>query len=823
MPYLCPMTMLRLFIDLFFSIKPMASIFFWRTPFAALPLILVVKTTYADDTVFDTGALQIQGLDSALATQFPRENAFPPGLNLVSLKVNGMERGRHQIWFDKTGGFCPSAALLRHAGLKVPSGIPENPVDKLADQQTCVDLTSIWPQFTVEADPGDGTLSLIVPQEALDAQSENIQWQQNGSAALLNYNTRYLVSQARDSNINYWQVQTEAGFNAGNWLFRSNQSVYRFGEHTQTDYQNAYVQHTFTRLKSTLQAGQVPLSGGLFGIGQVIGFQMTPEQALYSQQGAAIVSGIADAPSVVEIRQLGIPVYHTTVPAGPFSLSGFALLNTRTDLSVTLTATDGSQRNFLVPSSVYARDGATISPGVSWGMGRYDQQGIDKKPFVGVVSKGFQLLERTALQAGVMGSDKYQAVSAAVNSTFLWQTSLAMQTIVARDASAHQGTLSSLSLSQPLGQNVSLNINGTHQDRGYREFSETLVPDQQDIVRNKNQYGGGLTWSQAWLGSLSFSVGRSTQTRGAPATWSQLSWGRQFGRATVNVIASRNQSGSFSGHDDRLYLSLTLPLGQDTSLNTSSSRSQDGWRYGSRVDQRLSQDRNWSLAVNRDQGREQNDATGTFSTVTRWSNLTGSLSADSSNSRSLSLQAGGSVVAHGGGITFAPYSVSDTFGIAKVGNKAGVRLVTSAGPVWTDGNGYAVLPSLASWTRSGVEVDTRSLGRRDDVLNGIQEVLPARGSVSQVRFDTISTRRVLVNMQNNAAERLTPGTAVYDADNNFVTVVDEDGNFFLPDASPDSRFSIETKTRECRITLDNLPQEPDENAGLYEIVSGVCR
>ncbi|WP_081430863.1 fimbria/pilus outer membrane usher protein [Klebsiella aerogenes] len=796
-----------------------------RKTLAMLPAVLAMQATYADDIIFDTGALKTQGLDTSLATQFQRGDAFPPGINRVSLKVNGVDRGRHPVWFDKAGRVCPDASLLRQGGLRVPPGVPDRSgEDAATEAPSCPDLTAVWPQFTVEARPGEGTLALIVPQEALDPDADSAHWQHNGAAAMLNYGTQYMGSQTTGSRMNYWQVQTEAGFNAGDWVVRSNQSLYHFGDSTQTDYQNAYAQRTFTGLKSTLQVGQIPLTGGLFGIGQVIGFQMTPEQGLYAGAGAAVVTGIADGPSVVEIRQLGVPVFHTTVPAGPFNLSGFSLLNTRSDLTVLLKGTDGSERSFIVPASAYAREGATITPGVSWGVGRYDQQGANKHPLVAVASKGFQLSERTALQGGVLWGGDYQAVSTALNTTFLWRTGVSLQNTFSR-AAAHSenGSLTSLTVSQPLGDAFTLNLNGSHQDKGYREFSEAQIREPENISRNQDQIGGGFTWSQEWLGSVSLSAGRSTQTRGDATTWTQLSWGRQFGRATVNVNASRNESGGGYGREDRLYISLQFPLGESMTMNTTMNHGRDGWRYGSRVDQRLSQDRNWSLSVERDENRRQNSATGTFSSVTRWSNLTGSVSADSDHSRSLSIQTSGSVVAHGHGVTMAPYQVRDTFAIAKVGNKSGVRLETPAGPVWTDNNGFAVIPSLNSWARTGVEVDTRSLGKRADVLNGMQEVSPARGSVSHLRFDMVSTRRVMVSMRGAGGQRLPSGAAVYDAKGEFITVVDEDGNVFLPDARPGMTFSVDTKKNECRVTLDRLPEEPAEEAGLYETISGVCR
>ncbi|HIE9359432.1 TPA: fimbria/pilus outer membrane usher protein [Klebsiella quasipneumoniae subsp. similipneumoniae] len=790
-----------------------------------LPTLLMaqsIDSALADDVVFDTGALQAQGLDSGLATRFQHGDMFPPGISVVELRVNGQERGRLSVRFDKNGHLCPDTALLRQAGLKMLSAVSDASNDETSTP--CVDLSQTWPQFTVQAEPGDSRLTLVVPQDALDPTADNTQWQHNGAAALLNYSVQYMGSQSQNSSLNYWQMQTEAGFNAGDWVIRSNQNVYRYEDETKSEYQNAYLQRTFAAIKSTLQAGQIPISSGLFGIGQVLGLQMIPEQALYPKSGAAIVSGIADTTSVIEVRQLGVPIYHTTVPAGPFNLSGFSLLNTRTDLIVEVNGTDGSKRSFVVPASAYAREGVVATPGVTWGVGRYDQKGVYSHPMVAVVSKGFQTSERSTLLAGGLWANNYQAVSASFSATFLWGTNAILQNTVARATSRNtQGTQTSLNINQPLNDNLSLTLTSSHQDDGYREFSEAQLHDSDNYARNKNQYGAGIIWTQDWLGSLSLSTGRSSRSQGYDTTWTQLSWGRQFGRTTLNINASRNESGGYYGRDDRVYVTLQFPLGNESSLRSFASHSRDGYRYGSQFSQRLSQDRNWSLAVTRDEDRQQNSATGTFSTVTRWSNLNGSLSADSGNTRNLSLQATGSVVGHDHGVTFAPYQVRDTFGIAKVGKKAGVRLETPAGPVWTDNNGYAVIPSLTGWNKTMVEVDTRSLGKRADVMNGSQEVAPARGSVSKVSFETVSTRRVLVSVRNPDGSRLTSGASVYDLAGTFITVVDDDGNIFLPDARPGMVVLIDMKTESCSIALNRLPEEAAEDTGLYETLNSECR
>lgn len=776
----------------------------------------------ADEVIFDADSLKAAGLDPSLATRFQHGATFPPGMNTVILSVNGEARGQRAVRFDARGQLCPDAGLLRQAGLKVPAGVARYPA---ATDAACQALQDIWPQFTVQADQGEGTLSLVVPQEALDPDADATVWQHNGAAALLNYNAQYMGSRSPGNSMRYWQLQTEAGFNAGDWVVRSNQSLYHFGESTETEYQNAYVQRTFPRLKSTLQAGQVPLSGGLFGVGQVIGFQMTPEQALYKNAGAAVVTGIADGPSVVEIRQLGVQVYHTTVPAGPFSLSGFRLLNTRTDLSVTVTGADGQKSNFVVPASAYTREGTVVTPGLTWGMGRYDQKGAERKPMVGLVSGGVQLTERTGMQVGTLWSEAYQGAGLGVNTSVLWGTGVSLQSTLSRASSpSRQGVLTSLSLTRPLGEKLSLLLNGSRQGSGYRDFSETLSRESDDDSRNRDQYSAGLSWADSTLGGLSLSWGRSTQTQGDASTWTQLGWGRQFGPVSVSVNASRNQGTGRDGRrEDRLYMQFQLPLGERISLSSTLNHTRDGIRYGSRVDQRLSQGRNWSLSVERDARSNRNSATGTVNAVTRWSNLNGTVTDDSDRSRSLSLQAAGSVVAHGNGVTASPYNVQDTFGIARVGDKPGVRLDTPSGPVWTDNNGYAVIPSLNGWSTSQVQVDTRSLGRRADVVNGLQEVSPARGAISQVHFDAVSTRRALIAARGPDGKKLTAGAAVYSDSSEFLTVVDDDGNLFLPDVKPGMTVSVKAESATCRITLDTLPAQPADEAALYETLIGICR
>lgn len=79
---------------------------------------------------------------------------------------------------------------------------------------------------------------------------------------------------------------------------------------------------------------------------ELYGISLMPESALNDAGSGVLVTGIASTPQArVEIRQQGIMVYSTLVPAGPFTLTDIPLRNVTSDLTVTVIEIDGSQHS----------------------------------------------------------------------------------------------------------------------------------------------------------------------------------------------------------------------------------------------------------------------------------------------------------------------------------------------------------------------------------------------------------------------------------------------------------------------------------------------
>lgn len=796
------------------------------TVLSTAPVLMAAESAEpADEITFDLQVLKARGIDPKVAEWFRHAPRFLPGEATVALTVNGSARGKTTVQIGEDGQVCVDARLLKAAGLITP---PE-----FSDHASCFDLKTAWPQTEWLLDPSEERVGLVLPAQAVAAPgTESDNWNRGGFAGMLNYDASYMGSGGASSGANFMQVNTEAGFNLSEWIVRTRQSFSRLDGKDNVQHQAAYAQRSFTDIKQVFQTGQISLSNSMFGTGQVFGFQVFPEAALQSGQGGAgLVEGLADSQSIVEVRQSGALVYSTTVPAGPFRLEGFPLLNTRSDLNVTVTDSRGTKRQFVVPASTLLMNGAAVAPGLSFGVGKLDQEGSSEAPIIGTVANGWVLNPTTTLNAGLLGSTPYRAGALGLDTQLFGSTTLSVQARASQD-SRHgmNGVLTTASWSQRLSERVGMSLNVARQTFGYSELSDALQDDLQLASGgSRQQVGAGINWSQQTLGRLSFSWARASAFDGSTTQYVRGNWSKQFG--TVHVGASVEYDGGPQGQDGdglgndgdtRIYLTVNMPFGESRSASSYVNNSNRGTRTGMRYSDRSIQDVGWGISSDRDVESRRTSVTASADMATSVSQLSASYSSDSNDFKSWSGRASGAVVAHDAGVTLSSMRVGDTFGIARVGNEGGVRMDTPGGTTWTDSRGYAVLPSLSSYKQSSIQVDTRSLPKNVDIANAWQETEAARGSVNYVNFEVVRTRRVLVKVVGSKHQALPRGASVFDAQNNFVTMVGESGSVFVPDAEADLQYEVQSSGQKlCTFTLE-LPEEAD-SSGLYETADAVCR
>ncbi|MBS3046404.1 fimbria/pilus outer membrane usher protein [Enterobacter mori] len=768
----------------------------------------------------DPDVLRARGLDPALANYFQAAARFMPGQQRISISVNGIPKGSVNALFNAQGELCFTDELLQQAGLVRPKSWQQQSKGATTAEAQCRDYRTEFPQTQIELNPGNAAVELTVPDEAqVLAQQNYSDYSTGGIAGMLNYQASGLSSQSQGQNSRSMDVDTTAGFNAGDWIVRSRQSYSsRNGLATWSHY-SAYAQKTLVEQAMILQAGQVNPNSSLFGIGSLYGIQLFPEQALGVTEGTQVmVSGIAGSQSQVEVRQMGRVIYATVVPPGPFSFNRLPLISDKADLLVSVIESSGATSRFTVPASSFISLGAP--QGLSMAAGQLQNVTHGEQPWVVTATNGWRVAPRFLLAAGGLSTQDYHSIGIGTETQAFSWLRLTNQTLLTNDARSDQkGASLQGNASVQLTDRLSAGLGLSYQTLGYRDLMDDITDDLAEQARTHYQSSATLSWSNDIIGGMSAGYFLSTQHNGRQNRRLSGSWGRSIGRASLSLNFDRDVGGTPKG-DSRVYVSLSLPLGRSSHLTSFMSSNNGSQRYGSTLSQRLGDMASYSLSAQQGEGDSQN-YNANLSMIPRYTQLGLGYGRYGSNSSSYSYSANGSVAIHRHGVTLSPYSIQDTFGIAHVGNLSGIQISTPQGPAWSDPWGNVVISTLPEFRPSRVEIATQSLPRNVDVKNGTQEISAGHGSVNYFQFEVVRVQRLLLKVRLANGETPPKGSPVINEEGSFITIVGDDGAVFFNNENPDEKLYIGLGgDQRCRLVY-SLP-ETDESH-YHENVDAVCK
>lgn len=785
----------------------------------ALAIALHVNPSQARATPsFDAQTLHQRGIDPALAHLLLDAPRFTAGSHAVSLIVNGQRRGRLDARFDNQGALCFDRTLLDAANLIVPQpSVPDG---------DCHGFLAQYPQTLVEQDPASLSVTLVVPTDALRPQQRDVSgYQSGGVAGLLNYDLTGLYNHYGDNSNRFGSANTEVGFNAGDWIVRSRQVQTWQDDRSSSTHLEAYAQRTFAEHQTVLQAGQISLYNPVSSGAQINGVQLFTEQTLQDQAQGATIDGIANSPAQVEVRQNGALIHSTVVPAGPFSLTDVRRLNGRSDVEVTVKESSGDERRFTVPAAMLGL--GQPAAGYSLGAGQVRRIGDSPGENPWVLSAGWSgaLNTRTSLSLGGLVANDYRSTGVSLGLQ-PWpdaQLQLTSQVADAYTWERERGVQTDLALSQLLGSRWSITAAASHRSEGYRELDDTAYATDdhsRERSRYRDQQSLSLGWSHPWLGAFSAGISRSSDFNNDSSSRALASWGTSVRGVSISATAERQVSGQ-QRNDNALYLTLGIPLGENRRGRTWVRNSGGEHRIGAGVNEQVNDQFNYRVSVEHDSRDQAVESTLGVSLLPRYTQL--DLNYTRSDAERSSYQGGarGAVVVHGGGVSLSPYPVRDTFALVSVGEMQGVKLSTPSGPVWTDGQGQAVVAQVAAYGRSPVEVETRSLPRNADINNGLAVISAGRGAVDRVDFGVALTRRALLDVTTETGTPLPRGATVSTADGEFVTLVQQGSQVFLPNVLDGRRLWVTAPgLARCELHYE-LPSKADPQV-YYETAPARC-
>lgn len=844
---------------LFDSISPLILL-----PLTALYLITGQHALASDEYEFDPTFLQ-GGADAAELAKFSRGNLVLPGTYLTDIIVNDISIGRDDVEFRKKPGQdsaepCLSVELLDRAGvdlLKLPNV-------NIKDRQSCVDLTAAVEASSVHYDSGEQKLLISVPQanlrHSVQGYVDPSQWDQGVTAGILNYNYGSFYSSTQQDGAQSY-LGLDGGINLGAWRFRS-QSSLNWNNATR-DWQSRalYAQRDIRSLSSQLTLGDSSTSGNLFDSFSLRGVQMASDERMLPDAlsgYAPVVRGQANTNAKVTITQNGYTVYETTVAPGPFEINDLNPSGYGGDLEVVVTEANGQVHKFSVP---YASVVRMLRPGAqrySAVLGQYRDGSDDSNaPIVGQLTYERGLNNMFTGYTGVLAADGYFSpmIGTAMN-TPIGAFGLDVTHASTRLPSDVNGTGNASGQSVRLSYSKTLPQTGSsvsvaayrYSTSGFYNLQDAMLAMKDDDLGywpDVDALNGGVhnrfnsrtaqlqrqrSTMQVTLNQSLGSAGSLYVTGSASNYWNQTGTSTQYQIGysgsthyfsySVAAMRSMYQSG---GNSDEIVATFSIPLGGRTHASSSVSFNDNGASVRGALDGSAGQNGEYAWGVS-----GSKDAMGSKSTSAygSYAGGMGTLNASVGNGngyQQASFGATGSVVAHPGGITFGQ-QVSDTFGIIEATGAEGAA-VTSTSGVKVDSHGYAIVPYLSPYRRNTVDIDPMDMSTDVELKSTSKELIPSAGAVVMKKFETVTGRAAIIDLQMPPGLVVPFGTQVTTGEGNAAGVVEQGGRIMARGLDQKGTLIIkwgESTAQQCQIGYVLEPVKPGTKQTRFEHFSAPC-
>ncbi|TDT00684.1 fimbria/pilus outer membrane usher protein [Erwinia rhapontici] len=764
--------------------------------------------------------LKARGIDPALLTLLDNSSRFPAGPALVDISVNGEFRGAFDVVFNPKGGLCFTPELLNQLGLKLPNSDPLPDTD-------CFDWVQQDPAINIRFDTQNLSASIVVPEAVLQPQYKEITGESGGMGALLNYNYFSSVNRNAGTLNRYSFLTLEDGFNISNWMVRSWQQFSQQDGKLSSDMNSLYAERTFERWQKRFQIGQIGVSNTLFELGDINGIQIIPDEG-FQQEGETqgVVEGIANTPQArVEVRQYGMLIYNTLVPAGPFRLDRIPLKNLNSDLDITVLETNGQRQQFTVPANRMRGVNPRGMQGFSLATGtlRSIGGGGSGAPRLLTMNQNWRPLGRLLAQTGLLMSDKYQSVALSVGQQVAQGLQLAAQMTAANDR-YHGARSARLSLSADYLITEAFSIGGSvsKSTPSYASLNQASMPTQDYYDKDNTQYTLSASWATPRFGTFSVSHAESTSFGKAMSTtrYNMMSWGTNIKKMLLTVSFSHS-TGIYQSNK-QLSVNASLPLGKQY-VNSYYRSSRKRSQLGSEISGPVNRDVGYNLSTERDLKQHNQSVQGGLSANLHYTNLSASAGHSGNHSSNYSVSGSGGIAMVGKNILFSPLPVGQTFGMIAMNERlANVAISTPGGTTWTDWRGLALVPQLPAWRPGNLDLNTETLPKKSDVNNGHHTVTLARGSVKRINYTVLTSRRVLLDLTLSDGTPLPRGSKVMGHQGEMLTIAIDNGLIYLNNSPEKATLLIDVAGRNKRCSFTYQLDDQPEDGGPYQKMSGVC-
>lgn len=806
--------------------------------------ILTSNSTYsvAEDIEFNTDVLDVTDRANIDLEQFSRGNFIMPGDYLFTIHINKQTLPEQSVAFYPPDDDAKGSEACITPQLAEQLGFKEAALLKLTwwHQNQCLDPRSLE-GMQVRADLGAAALYLNIPQAYLEYTAENwdppSRWDEGIPGLLFDYNLNAQSQrQQRQGTQNYnLSGNGTLGGNLGAWRLRADwQSRLDHqggsGEPTRTswDWSRYYAYRALPKLGARLTMGEDYLNSDIFDSVRFAGASLVTDDNMLppNLRGyAPEVTGIARSNARVIIRQQGRVLYETQVAAGPFRIQD---INDAVSgqLDVRVEEQDGSVQEFKMDTASipYLTRPGSVRYKVAAGRPA-DWEHHSNGPLFATGEFSWGVSNGWSLYGGSVAGGDYNALALGMGRDLMMFGALSFDVTQSRASLPQQGTLSGgsyrLSYSKRFDDYDSQVTFAGYRfsERNYMSMGEYLDARRDGTRINSSKEMYTITFNQQFrdLG-LSAYLNYNHQTYwDRPAndrynlTLSRYFDLGHFRNISLSLTGYRNKYNGAS--DDGMYLSLSLPWGNNGSLSYSGSYNRTDNTHQVGYYDRLNERDTYQVNVGT--ARSGSTASGYYSHSGDLSqvNASGSYQAGQYSSLGLSLQGGATATLkgaalHRNSVSGGTRMLLDTDGVP------GIPIRGYSSPTRTNAFGKAVVVDVGSYYRNQYSIDLNTLPENADVSQSVAQATLTEGAIGYRHFDVIAGEKAMavVRLADGSAPPF--GATVRNLKQQEVGIISDNGEVYLSGINAGEAMSLSWGGAEqCGFTL---PQtlSPDQLSNL---------
>lgn len=676
----------------------------------------------------------------------------------------------------------------------------------------CLDKTSLE-GLEMRVDLAKDTFYLSIPQAWLEFTAPNwdppSRWDDGIAGMVADYNLNMQTQHSQNGvDSQSFSGTGVLGANLGAWRARADWQANwnKRGSYTDKDFSFSryYLYRAIPSLKARLTVGEDYLSSDIFDTFRFSGVSLNSDLSMLppSLRGyAPEVTGISRSGGKVTISQQGRVLYETQVAAGPFRIQELNDAVSGT-LDVRVEELDGSVQVFQVTTAsvpYLTRPGALRYKLAAGKPSEWEHRMTGPIFSSGELSWG--VANGWTLYGGMVFGGDYNALSIGSGRDLYLLGALAFDITQSRAALPAEGTLSGTSYRVSYSKTFD-EYDSQVTFAGYR-FSERDFMSMSEYLDAR--YGNGTSHSPKEKYTVSFNkrfrdLGLSTYINYSHQTyWNSadndrlsLSLSRYldigpFKNMSMSLSVYRSEYYSFK--DDGAYVSLSLPIGNGTSLSYGATvnRSDNTHRvsYYGRVDEHN------SFQVSSGISRSGPTAYGYYTWLGDSAQVQANASYHSGSYSALGMNVtGGLTMTPEGGAAHRSNARGGSRVLVDTAGVSGVPVKGFGASVKTNAFGKAVIADVNSYYRNPIRIDVDKLDDNADITRSVSQATLTEGAIGYRQFDVISGGKAMAFIRKADGSFPPFGASVMNEKNQETGVVNDEGSVWLSGIQPNGKMTV---------------------------------